>query len=173
MAEKKRYVLLDRDGVLNADRPDYVYSPDHLEILPGVPAALQQLHDAGFGLAVITNQSGIAQGLYTREDMRGCHQIIQESCGGLIEAFYYAPGHPSVSESLSRKPGTLLFEKALSRFRFDPAASWMIGDKDRDLIPARKMGINTIQVIYQNSDHADAYAKDLPDAVSIILREQA
>lgn len=173
MVEKKRYVLLDRDGVINADRPDYVYSPDHLKILPGVPEALDQLHDAGYGLVVITNQSGIAQGFYTREEMHGCHRIIQEECGNLIEAFYYAPGHPSVSESLSRKPGSLMFEKASSRFGFDPKLSWMIGDKDRDLVPAREMGIKTIQVIYENSDHADFYAKDLPDAVSLILGKQA
>ncbi len=166
-----KYVLLDRDGVINADRPDYVYTPDHLVILPGVPEALQQLNDHGYGIVVITNQSGIAQGFYTREDMRGCHRVIQEACHGLIEAFYYAPGHPSVSESLSRKPGSLLFEKAMARFRFDPAKSWMVGDKDRDLVPARKLGMRTIQVLYSNSPHADFYSENLPEAVRLILRE--
>lgn len=173
MPTQKHYVLLDRDGVINADRPDYVYSPDHLKILPGVPEALQRLHDAGYGIVVITNQSGIAQGLYSREDMKACHKHIQEACGGLIEAFYYAPGHPSVSESLSRKPGSLLFEKARARFRFDPGASWMIGDKDRDLIPARKLGIRTIQVLRTDSRHADYQVADLPAAVEIILKKQA
>ncbi len=171
--QKKPYVLLDRDGVLNADSPDYVYTPENLKILPGVPEALKELHNAGFGIAVITNQSGIAQGLYTREDMRACHRKIQSACDRLIEAFYYAPGHPSVSESLSRKPGSLLFEKAMAKFGPDPAACWMVGDKDRDLIPARKMGMKTIQVIYKNSQHADYFAEDLPAAVSVILNNMA
>jgi D-glycero-D-manno-heptose 1,7-bisphosphate phosphatase len=168
---RKSYVLLDRDGVLNKDRVNYVYDAEHLEILPGVPDAVRRLYDHGFGLVVITNQSGIAKGLYDREQMRECNRLIQEACHGLIEAFYYAPGHPSVSESLSRKPGKLMFEKAFSRFHIDPEKSWMVGDKDRDLVPARHMGLKTIQVIHDDSTHADYFAKDLPEATEIILKK--
>ena len=167
----KPYVLLDRDGVLNKDRVNYVYDAEHLEILPGVPGALQRLHTYGFGLVVVTNQSGIAKGIYDRDQMKECNRLIQEACHGLIEAFYFAPGHPSVSESLSRKPGKLMFEKACSKFRIDPEKSWMIGDKDRDLVPAKEMGLKTIQVIYDNSKHADFFAADLPEATEIILKK--
>jgi D-glycero-D-manno-heptose 1,7-bisphosphate phosphatase len=169
----KPYILLDRDGVINLDRVNYVYDPKDLVILPGVPEALQRLHNHGYGLVVITNQSGIAKGIYDRAQMHECHRLIQEACQGLIEAFYFAPGHPSVSESLSRKPGKLMFEKARSKFKFSPQESWMIGDKDRDLIPARELGMKTIQVIYQNSPNADYYARDLAEATEIILSSKA
>jgi D-glycero-D-manno-heptose 1,7-bisphosphate phosphatase len=163
------FILLDRDGVINRDRENYVYRPEHLVILPGVPEAIRHLHEEGFGIAVITNQAGIAKGLYTREDMHKCHELIQEACAGLIQHFYYSPWHPVITESLSRKPGSLMFEKAKARFKFNSGKSWMIGDKDRDLKPAKSLGIQTIQVIREDSDNADFFASDLPQAAEIIL----
>ena len=162
-------IFLDRDGVLNRDYVDYVYSAEKLEILPGVGEALTSLKRAGYLLVVITNQSGIAKGIYTREQMHECHQIMQNAFNHQIDYFYYAPGHPSVSESLSRKPDSLMFEKAIARFNIDTNLSWMIGDKERDLVPARKLGIKTIQVDYDDSRMADYHAKSLPDALEIIF----
>ena len=166
-------VFLDRDGVINKDYVDYVYSEDKLELLPKVAEALSALKKEGFLLVVITNQSGIAKKIYTKEQMHTCHDIIQERCGNLIDAFYFAPGHPSVSESLSRKPGTLMFERAIAKFDIDIARSWMIGDKDRDLIPAKKMGLKTIQVDLDDSTHADYKVESLIDCVDIILNKTA
>lgn len=165
-------VFLDRDGVINKDYVDYVYSADKLEILPGVAEALKDLKEAGYLLVVITNQSGIAKGIYTREQMHETHRLIQEFCGNLIDQFYYAPWHPSIHESLTRKPGTLMFEKAIAKFTIDPKQSWMIGDKETDLIPAKKFGIKTIQVDNIDSKVADFHARHLPDAVSVILEEK-
>jgi len=162
------FVLLDRDGVLNRDRTNYVYDPEHLVILPGVPEAMRQLNDLGYEMAVITTQAGIAKGIYSRTEMRTCNDIIQKACFGLIRHFYYSPWHPVLTESLSRKPGSLLFEKAIARFGVNPQESWMVGDKDRDLLPARKLGFKTIQVIRTDSDHADYYAASLPEAADII-----
>ena len=162
-------IFLDRDGVINKDYVDYVFSEEKLEILAGVAESLKQLKEAGYLLIVITNQSGIVKGIYTREQMHETHRLIQEATGNLIEHFYFAPGHPSISETLSRKPGTLMFEKAIARYKIDPANSWMIGDKDRDLVPAKKLGIKTLQVDYSDSPTADYKAKDLSAAVSIIL----
>jgi D-glycero-D-manno-heptose 1,7-bisphosphate phosphatase len=139
-------VFLDRDGVLNAEIGTYVWRPEDFRVLPEVPAALQRLHAAGYRLIVVTNQAGIAKGLYTRADMDACHQKLQEACGGLIDAFYFAPGHPSVSESLSRKPDSLLLEKALARFRLDPARCWLVGDRARDLQAAAKVNVRAILV---------------------------
>lgn len=163
-------VFLDRDGVINKDYVDYVYSAEKLVILPGVQKALRSLKEAGYLLIVITNQSGIAKGLYTLEQMHACHQLIQEHCDRLIDHFYFAPGHPTVSESLSRKPGSLLFEKALARFDIDTTLSWMIGDKDRDLVPAKKLGIKAIQVDHADSLIADHKTKDLAAAAAYILK---
>lgn len=162
-------VFLDRDGVLNRDYVDYVYSADKLEILPGVAEALTSLKRAGYLLIVITNQSGIAKGIYTREQMHECHQLMQKAFNHQIDHFYYAPGHPTVSESLSRKPDSLMFERAIAKFNVDSGLSWMIGDKERDLIPAKRLGIKTIQVDNDDSRMADYKAKDLPDALEIIF----
>ncbi len=165
----KKCIFLDRDGVINRDYPDYVYTPDKLEILPGVRESLVSLKQKDYLLIVITNQSGIAQGLYTREQMHACHRIIQESCNHNIDHFYYAPWHPSVTESLTRKPGSLMFEKAIAKYDIDVVRSWMIGDKDRDLIPAKKLGIKTIQVAHNDSTNADYKAGDLSGAVEVIF----
>lgn len=165
----KKCIFLDRDGVINKDYVDYVYSADKLEILPNVKEAMTAFKEAGYLLIIITNQSGIAKGLYTREQMHECHELIQQSFDNLIDHIYFAPGHPSVSESLSRKPGSLMFERAIAKFDVDIAQSWMIGDKDRDLIPAKKIGLKTIQVDYNDSTHADYKVSDLYASVNIII----
>lgn len=155
--------------MINRDYVDYVYSKERMEILPGVVEALDKLNAAGYLLIVITNQSGIAKGIYTREDMQLCHDIIQRACDNMITHFYFAPGHPNYSESLSRKPGSLMFERAIAKYKIDVKNSWMIGDKDRDLIPAEKLGIKTIQVDHSDSARADHHAADLAGAVDHIL----
>jgi len=139
-------IFLDRDGVLNQDDPNYTYQLSKFDIIPGVPEALGALREAGFRLMVVTNQSGIAQKIYTARQMKLCHIKLQQACNHVIDAFYYSPYHPSVTASLARKPGTLMFEKAIARFSIDVTRSWMIGDRGRDLIPARALGIRTIQI---------------------------
>lgn len=162
-------VFLDRDGVLNRDYVDYVYSLDKLEILPGVGEAISSLKRAGYMIIVITNQSGIAKGIYTAEDMQTVHDAMQEAFDHQIDDFYYAPWHPSVSESLTRKPDSLMFEKAIAKYKIDTKLSWMVGDKERDLIPAKKLGIKTIQVDSDDSRMADYRVKSLPDALEVIF----
>ena len=142
-------VFLDRDGVINRDNPDYIYRVCDFEILPGVIEGFKKLKENGFLLVVITNQSGITKGIYTYEDMKACHDHFQEASENLIDKFYFAPYHPSSTESLTRKPGSLMFEKAIAKFNIDVTKSWMLGDKIRDLQPAKKLGIKGILV---NSD---------------------
>lgn len=139
-------IFLDRDGVINRDRVNYAYRLENFEILPRVPEALQRLKAAGYLLVVVTNQSGIAKGIYTREQMQTCHDYLNEVTDHAIDYIYYAPYHPSVSESLTRKPDSLMLERAIARFSINPARSWMIGDKERDLLPAQKLGIPGILV---------------------------
>jgi D-glycero-D-manno-heptose 1,7-bisphosphate phosphatase len=141
-------VFLDRDGVLNQDRVDYVYRIEDWVTPDGALEALRLLKEHGYLLVVVTNQSGIAKGIYTRDDMHACHRHLQALCNGAIDAFYYAPYHPAISESLTRKPDSLMFERAIAKFQIDPAASWMVGDKPRDLEPARKLGIGTLLIDY-------------------------
>jgi D-glycero-D-manno-heptose 1,7-bisphosphate phosphatase len=139
-------VFLDRDGVLNEERGDYTYKPADFVVIPGVVEALQALKARGYLLVVVTNQGGIAQGLYTRADVLACHDKLQQACGGIIDYLYYAPAHPSVSASLARKPDSLMLERALARFRIDPGQSWLVGDRLRDIAAARKAGVPAILV---------------------------
>ncbi len=164
-------VFLDRDGVINKDNPNYTFKVADFKILPGVIGALKQLKSNGFVVVVVTNQSGIAQGLYTQQQMEECHQFFQQQCNYLIDHFYFSPYHPSVTESLLRKPGTLMFEKAIAKFQIDVTRSWMVGDRGRDIVPARKLGIRTIQIgdEIEQQNKADFETTDLLSAVKIIL----
>lgn len=169
-----RCVFLDRDGVINKDNPNYTFLVKAFEILPGVVEGLLNLKAAGFKLVVITNQSGIAQGIYSIQQMKECHQFFQQQCGGIIDAFYFSPYHPSVTDSLLRKPGTLMFEKAIARFSVDVEKSWMVGDRGRDLIPAKKLGIKTIQVgdeIPVESEQGQFKVESLYEASRVILQQ--
>ena len=143
----KKCVFLDRDGVLNVDRVDYVYRIEDLVIPKGTIEALQRMKSAGYLLIVITNQSGIAKGIYKRADVWKCHQYFQEQCGNLLDDIYFCPHHEKYnSASLTRKPGSLMIEKAIAKYGIDPEQSWMIGDAERDIKAGQRAGIRTIHL---------------------------
>ncbi|MDN4164969.1 HAD family hydrolase [Cytophagales bacterium LB-30] len=164
-------VFLDRDGVLNYDHGDYTYRLEDFHVLLGVPEALRQLKEAGFLLVVITNQAGIAKGLYTDAEVNACHDKLQGACGGIIDAFYHSPYHPSVTQSIGRKPGSLLFEKAIAKFQINPLESWMIGDRSRDIEAAQPLQIKGIFIEGTEASCAEALysVKSLSEAVPLIL----
>jgi D-glycero-D-manno-heptose 1,7-bisphosphate phosphatase len=164
-------VFLDRDGVINKDNPNYTYRIESFEILPGVLEALEKLKAAGYLLVIVTNQSGIAQGIYNQQQMEACHAYFQKMCSNRIDHFYFCPHHPTVTASIARKPGTLMFEKAIAKFNIDVTQSWMVGDRGRDIIPARQLGIRTIQVgdEIETGERADLQVERLLEAVPIIL----
>lgn len=170
---KNKAVFLDRDGILNEEIGDYVWTLENFKIVPGIVDVLKELKSKGYLLIVATNQAGITKGRYTRQDMQKCHELFQEQSGGLIDHFYFAANHPSFSESLLRKPDSLMWEKAIAKFNIDPAQSWMVGDKERDLIPAKKLGIKTVRVwiegFYDKKETMGDYAvEDVRDLVEII-----
>ena len=165
-------VFLDRDGVINLERGDYTYKLEDFEILPGVVESIIRLKSAGFFIVVITNQAGIMKGVYTRQQMNECHKKLQIACSNNIDSIYYCPYHPSITESLARKPDTLMFEKAISKYRIDPQKSWMVGDRERDIIPAHKLGMRTALVTNDKTESiADYQTSDLAQATEIILGE--
>jgi D-glycero-D-manno-heptose 1,7-bisphosphate phosphatase len=139
-------IFLDRDGVINVDHVDYSYNSENFILIEGVIDALRKLKEAGYLLIIITNQSGISKGIYTYADVVRCHHYLQEKCDYLIDGFYYSPYNEKYSQSLSRKPGSLMFEKAIAKFDIDISQSWMIGDKARDLVPSDKLGIKGILI---------------------------
>lgn len=170
--EKQKCVFLDRDGVLNRERGDYTYKLEDFEVLPRVPEALALLKENGFLLVVVTNQAGMAKGLYQQEHVLACHQKLQDACEKLIDALYFAPGHPSFSESLSRKPDSLMLERAIARFNIDPSASWMVGDSLRDLQAAAKVGVKSVLVGEEHLPQAHIWqAQDLWEAAQLILQQ--
>jgi len=166
-------VFLDRDGVLNRERGGYTFLLEDFEILPGVVDGLKRLKDAGYLLVMVTNQSGISKGVYTREQMHACHDKLQYACGHMIDHIYYSPYQPVISEGLTRKPDSLMFEKAMAKFDIDPLTSWMIGDKDRDLIPAKKFNMSTVLLSGEfRSDYADFHKQTFIEFVELVLSNQ-
>ncbi len=170
MQMKNKAVFLDRDGVLNEERGDYTWRLEDFIVKPEVPQALALLKNAGYLLIVITNQAGIAKGLYTKEDVLACHEKLQQASGNLVDALYFAPGHPSVSESLRRKPDSLMLEKAMAKFSIDPATSWMVGDQLRDLQAAANCGVKGILVGAWPEGTAEKQTSDVLAAAQIILK---
>jgi len=162
-------VFLDRDGVLNEELGDYVWTPERFRIVPGVPESLRRLKAAGYRLIVVTNQAGIAKGLYTRANVQECHSILQQACGHIIDALYFAENHPSVSESIFRKPDSGMLEKAIARFSLDSARSWIIGDRARDLEAGAKVGVRGILVGHSEEVAFSPRVANLVAATELIL----
>lgn len=170
--KKAKCVFLDRDGVLNEDDINYVFKVEKLIILEGVSEALRMLKREGYLLIVITNQSGIALGLYNHDDVAACHEKLGRETENLIDDIYYSPYHPKSTESLTRKPESLLFEKAIAKHHIDPAQSWMVGDRARDLIPAKKLGMRTIQIGHDENSPSDFEVSSLLDGARMILKSR-
>lgn len=168
---KAKCVFLDRDGVLNAELGDYIQKIEDLIIPEGVPEALKALKEAGYLLIVITNQAGIDKGLYGPDLVYAIHEQMQNASDGALDDLYFCPYHPDFSgKSLSRKPDSLLIEKAMAKYDVDPAQSWMIGDRARDMEAGKKMALKTIHILDEHETSAgDFAAKNLFAAASIIL----
>jgi D-glycero-D-manno-heptose 1,7-bisphosphate phosphatase len=168
---KNKCIFLDRDGVLNVDRVDYVYRLEEFIIPPGVGEALRALKDAGYLLVIITNQSGIAKGIYKREDVYMIHQAIQDGTGVELDDIYFCPYHEKFdSHSLTRKPGSLMIEKAAAKYDVDMNASWMVGDHERDITAGTRAGLRTIRLAPAGTEtKATHLVDDLLAASKIIV----
>jgi len=169
----RKCVFLDRDGVINEERGTYTFNTEDFKIIEGVPQGLGLLHDNDFLLIIVTNQAGITRGLFSENDMHRCHDIMMQETGHLIDDIYYSTYYPDYSNSLLRKPDSLMFEKAIAKYNIDPAVSWMVGNSERDLVPAIKLGIRTIYIGDDIPDVKIEYkVKDLLDAAKRIIAHQ-
>jgi len=129
-----RAVFLDRDGTLIEDK-DYSSRPDHVALLPGVEEALKRLQAAGFKLFIVSNQSGVGRGYFTRADVERVNQRLVELLAGdgvRFEKIYVAPESPE-QPSRGRKPSPQFLLDARDEFGIDLAQSYMVGDKVSDL----------------------------------------
>lgn len=143
-------VFLDRDGVVNEKMPEgkYVASWSEFQILPGVPEAIARMNDAGWRVIVVSNQRGIALGLYSAGDVDHLHQRLQATLrdrGAHVDAFYFCPHDEN--ECDCRKPLPGMFEQARRDFpEIEVATSLMIGDSFSDVEFGRRLGMQTVLI---------------------------
>lgn len=137
-------VFLDRDGILNHDPGDYTWRKQDFQLLPDVGETLKHWQNCGFKLIVITNQGGIAKGMYSSEDVEELHNHLREllsEFGVVLTDIFYSPYHPVAGESISRKPSGLMIQRGLALHDIDPGQSFMIGDRPGDAQAAVNAGI--------------------------------
>jgi len=132
-------VFVDRDGTIIAER-SYLADPGGVHLVPGALEALGDLQEAGLILVTVTNQSGVARGLYTENDYHAVAARLAEvlEAGGVrVDRTEYCLHHPDVTGPCTcRKPGTGMYLRAADALRIDTAASFYVGDKATDVIPA-------------------------------------
>lgn len=163
---RRRAAFFDRDGVLNED-VGFAHRPDQIAWMPGAREAVKRLNDAGFLVFVVTNQGGVARGLYSEEHVRTLHRWMQEelrAVGAHVDAFYHCPHHPDHGEPPYRtdcrcrkpEPGMLL--QAMAEWPVEPQGSFLIGDRETDVQAAQRAGIEG--TLYRGGD-LDALVADI------------
>lgn len=140
-------VFLDRDGVLTKEK-GYVCHVNEMEIFPYAAECVRQIRAKGYYAIVVTNQSGVARGLFTEEDLLEMNKCLQKETR--VDAVYYCPHHPETGADryrkacACRKPGIGLLLQANKEFHIDMSRSYMVGDRATDILAGRKAGIKTI-----------------------------
>jgi D-glycero-D-manno-heptose 1,7-bisphosphate phosphatase len=139
--------ILDRDGVLNLDLA-YVHRPDQLLLVDGAAGAVRRLNDAGWAVAVVTNQSGVARGLYDEAAVGRFHaamDVALAAFGAHVDAWYYCPFHPDAvvpayrhADHPDRKPNPGMLLRALADFAVPAERAFLIGDRASDIEAARR-----------------------------------
>lgn len=166
--------FLDRDGVINADRDDYVKNTNELSVYPFAPAAIRALNDAGWKVVVISNQQGTAKGIISENDLHEIEREIVrqvEAVGAKIEAFYYCK-HLATDNCDCRKPQPGLILKAAKEHEIDLKQSVMVGDTERDIIAGKAAGCRTILVLTGKLTHEDSkHLSSKPNYVAENLAE--
>ncbi|MFC1693636.1 D-glycero-alpha-D-manno-heptose-1,7-bisphosphate 7-phosphatase [Candidatus Latescibacterota bacterium] len=177
----RRFVFLDRDGVINVERGDFTTTIDQWEWAQGVIEGIRLLTDAGFGIITITNQSCIARGLQTEEGLAKLHAFMLEGIrrsGGDILRIYHCP-HQTSDGCSCRKPEPGMILRAAEDFNIPLEETFVIGDSLRDIEAGRRAGTRTIHI---NSgpgsdssetrfDPGDFEANNLVEAAEIVIKE--
>jgi len=180
--------FLDRDGTINVER-GYVTRPEDIVLIEGAAAAIRALNEAGVLVVIVSNQSGIARGLMTEDDMAAVHaatEALLNAEGARVDAAYYCPSHPDgevapfTSDTSCRKPETGMADAAVRDLGVDLGLSTMVGDNVSDIEFANNAGMAAVLVkTGKGADHmekarargarVDAYVDDLAAAVEWIL----
>jgi D-glycero-D-manno-heptose 1,7-bisphosphate phosphatase len=182
-------VFLDRDGTLNEEL-DFICTPDELHIIHGAATAVRRLNDRGTIVCVISNQSGIARGYFSEEDLVPIHQKLRQELaldGARVDQIYYCPHHPTegrdpynvVCECRKPKPGMLL--RGAKEFPIDLSRSFIVGDSVVDMQAGVAVGATSILVLtgygkpsleqcLREHVHIDHVAPTVNEAVELILQ---
>jgi len=178
----RRAIFLDRDGTINEEM-DYLSSAEDFRLLPRTAAAVRLLRGHGLLVIVVTNQSGVARGYFTEEDVAAIHERMRRDLARArtrVDAVYSCLHHPD-DGCACRKPGTLLFQQAAQDLCLDLSASYFVGDKLSDILPGQSLGGGTILVLTgygqqeqelarQQDFQPDYIADDLYSAAEWIIR---
>ncbi|MBI4826811.1 MAG: lipopolysaccharide heptosyltransferase II [Nitrospirae bacterium] len=167
---KERAVFLDKDGTLIEDK-NYLNSFDDLVILPNIREGIKRLKDAGFKLIGITNQSGIARGIVDENFLMESNAFLQKELG--IDDFFYCPHHPD-EKCDCRKPEPLMLLNARQKHNINLKKSYMIGDKELDVLLGKKTGVTGILLAKEAPEItiASYVAADINQAADWILEEE-
>ena len=161
-------VFLDRDGTVIAEK-SYLSDPEGVVLVGGAAAAMRRLRDAGFALVVVTNQSGIARGLYTMDDYHAVAARLDrelDARGARPDATYYCPHHPDATGPCDcRKPATGMHRQAMAELNLDPRRSFFVGDKVSDVLPAGALGGQGILV---QTGYGPEHVHDLPPGTWVV-----
>ena len=150
-ANSRRALILDRDGVINVDK-GFVYKQEDIEWIPGIFDLCQAFQGEGYVITVVTNQSGVARGLYSEEHVNGLHAWMSgefEKRGISIAKFYYCPHLPDGTHDqysrvcACRKPAPGMILQAKMEFGLDMAASVLVGDRKSDIEAAIAAGVGS------------------------------
>lgn len=168
----KRAVFLDRDGTINVEK-DYLHRIEEFDFIPGAPEAIRKFNDAGYLVVVVTNQSGIARGYYTEEDVDNLHSHISKELerrtGARVDAWMYCPHHPGGKGSYAlpctcRKPLPGMLRDAARRLNISLVSSIMIGDKRSDIEAALAAGCKPVLV---RSGYGAAEEQKVPEGTEV------
>ena len=149
MQPARKAAFLDRDGTIIEEK-HYIADPNDVVLAPGAVAGLRKLRDLGYALVIVTNQSGIARGLYTDQAFHAVQERVNtllNQHGITIDAVFYCPHHPAYTGPCDcRKPAPGMYQQAARKLGIDLAASAYIGDRLKDVLPARHFGGHGILV---------------------------
>lgn len=162
--------FLDRDGTLIVD-VSYVSRPADVALIPGAACAVKRLNEAGVPVVVVTNQSGIARGMFDEaayESVRARLEELFAAEGAKIDATYHCPHGPD-DGCRCRKPGPELYERAMAEHGLDGARSFFVGDRMRDVLPARTFGGRGVLVPSADTPAADVMRAQAEFSISTTL----
>lgn len=158
MTGKRRAAFLDRDGTLIEDA-HYLSRPEQVKLIPGAADAIRRLNEAGIAVVVVTNQSGIARGMFTEDDYERVAErvrVLFREAGATLDAAYHCPHHPAITGTCDcRKPGLGMYEQATEELSLDPKRSLFVGDRWRDAAPGIALGGRAILVVGPETPPAD------------------